>query len=162
MRNLVVFAMLMMGLVSCSRSNHENGRQIVLPNPSLLKACPSKHPPLWRDPPTGTKAIYPAKFHVDFTEGGCSYGFMAWYDKSVSFEQMRQAINQRYGKWEKMELLRPGTISIWRIEPERFVISLTEVTAEDAKVEIPLEPGMPQLIYLPIAERSPKSICDCR
>lgn len=161
MRILVAVAVLITAMTSCSRGKQDNVSRIVLPNPGLLRTCPTNRPQLWRDPRTSGNAIYPAKFHIDLGEGGCSYGFTRWYDKSVSLEEVRTAINQRYGKWELADFARPGSkMRLWRIESERFVIQLTEVAAED-KDENPGESGMTQLIYLPISDRPFKSLCDC-
>ena len=175
----VAVAVLMIVSASCSRGNREGGRQIVLPNPDLLRTCPAKGPQLWRDLRSGGGEIYPAKFWIDLAKGGCSYGFMVWYDKSVSMEEVRTAINQHYGKWEKTDFARPDSkMRLWRIEPERFVIQLTQV-GEDEKGQNPGEPGMTQVIYLPMTDRpikfsedleylgreyrtAFKGLCDCR
>jgi hypothetical protein len=157
MRNLIVLTLLVV-LVCCSRGKQGTVSRIVLPNPELLGTCPTKRPQLWRDPRTGNNVIYPAMFHIDLGRGGCSTGLTAWYDKSVSLEEVRTAINQRYGKWERTDLSN-SKIGLWRVESERFAMQLAELGKQDED-KGPGESGMKQLIYLPISGPSGPE-CDC-
>jgi hypothetical protein len=72
---------------------------------------------------------------IDYDEGS-AVGFTALYDKSVSIDQIKSAINKRYGKWA-LTIINTPQHNVWRVEHEKFAISLA--TKDD---------GMKQLIYL--------------
>jgi hypothetical protein len=65
-------------------------------------------------------------------------GVIATYDKSVSIDDIKMSIDERYGKWA---LVSNGTepVKLWRVEPEKFAIQLA--VHED---------GVKQVIYLPL------------
>lgn len=77
-----------------------------------------------------------------FDKDGCPQGLLALYNKSTSEDEIRAAIDQRYGKWTKVN----GAVKVWRVEDERFAIQLATVTDKKKKC-IPQE-EMRQLIYL--------------
>jgi hypothetical protein len=65
---------------------------------------------------------------------------LARYDKSVSEEELRAAINDRYGKWAVLR-------GVWRVESEGFVIQLATVNKEmgrDSNEEV----GTKHVIYI--------------
>lgn len=78
-----------------------------------------------------------------FDKDGCPQGLLALYDKSTSEDEIRAAINQRYGKWVKVA----GTVAdVWRVEDERFAIQLA--TIKGKKNKCMAEEEMRQVIYL--------------
>jgi len=105
-------------------------RKIVLPNPQLIHCRASDCSQLWKqDSLDGT--VYPGQVLTDFVDGSI-VGLTAAYEKSVSIEELRAAINERYATWAVKDLN-----GIWRVEPEKLVIQLTEQPD-----------GTKQLIYL--------------
>ena len=100
-------------------------KEVILPNSKLLRICASACSPLWLDQPTTAKPIYPASLTVDnFESGGnCPHGVMAFYDKSVSFDDIKRALDQHWQKWAVSDHSNPR-ILLWRVESERFAIQL--------------------------------------
>ena len=131
------------------------GREVILPNSKLLKTCASACSPLWLDKPTTAEPIYPASLTVDnFESGGnCPHGVMAFYDKSVSFDEIKVALDQRWGKWAVLDHSNPR-ILLWRVESERFAIQLA-ITGKETNE---FEPGTKQLIYIAFSG----SKCQCQ
>ena len=89
-------------------------------------------------------ALYPWQVLLDYTNGSV-IGLTAFYDQPTSIDDVQAVINERYGQWAKAEF-RTGPMRIWRIEPERFIISLSKTDA-----------GMVQLIYLTFDPKHPTS-----
>jgi hypothetical protein len=124
-------------LMFCQSSQPETGKPVALPNPGLFQCAATR---LWQDEKPQPGEIYPVRMFMDhFDKDGCPQGLLALYDKSTSEDQIRAAINQRYGKRSKAE-------NLWRVEAERFAIQLT--TVKDNKKKCIPEEEMRQLIYL--------------
>lgn len=118
-------------LLCCACVSSEKDRHIVLPNPRLLRCRASECSQLW---PNGasTDAIYPRQIVVDiFGDNPCPLGLEAIYEKSVSKDDLKVAIDKEYGQWGQ-----PGNASspakLWRVEPEQFAIQLA-VTEDRTK-----------------------------
>ena len=126
---------------------------IALPDPALMK-CANQE--LWQGEAKASFSIYPERLMMDhFDQSGCPRGMIVLYDKEVSFSAIKAAINERYGKWEQTDLARP-TISIWRVEPERFAIQLTTIGKSRKETAITGGEEMRQVIYLSIpAKKAP-------
>jgi len=63
-------------------------------------------------------------------------GIEAHYDKPVPYDDIKAAIDDRYGKWLFVD--NPSSpIKVWRVEPKQIAIQLA---ADDS--------GMKQIIYL--------------
>ncbi len=103
----------MRGLVAQDSPHRQT---IVLPNPDLI-GCAGKTcaPPLdfIGDP---AEMIFPTQIALDIGEKGCQYGFMAYYDKSVSAEQLRVALNERYPN--AADPVGESPRGFWRLESE--------------------------------------------
>lgn len=125
-------------LMFCQTSQSDGGKPIALPNPGLFRCAATR---LWVDEKPQPAEIYPVRMFVDhYDKDGCPQGLLALYDKSTSEDEIRAAINQSYGKWNK-----GLPKNLWRVESERFAIQLT--TIKDKKKCI-AEEEMRQLIYL--------------
>jgi len=130
-----------MGL-ACLEVKAENDRKIVLPDFKLAGSSVSNLSGIWQDrQPTDADAIYPKAVSIDM-DSNVVQGLTAIYDKSVSINEIQAAINKRYGKFAMARFEMPP-VMLWRIEPEKFAISLSE--ADD---------GMKQLIYLKFDAKS--------
>jgi hypothetical protein len=108
-------------LTSCS-SNHGNRESIALPNPKLL-GCTSDCSQLWQDGVPDTNAKRPTKVSIDFS-GNSPSGIVAVYDKSVSVDDLRQAINARYGQWAHPSS-GGSPVLLWRVEPDKYAIQVS-------------------------------------
>jgi hypothetical protein len=133
------FLILMTALVFCEPKKIGSEKHIVLPNSNLMR-CATTH--LWQDEKPGANSIYPVQVGIDHFDEGCPQGIVALYDKAVSLNDIKAALDQRYGKWGRAD---NGRMKLWRVEPERFAIQLT--TIDDSLREVS-EPGMKQVIYL--------------
>jgi hypothetical protein len=104
-----------------------------------------------------------------FGDGGCPRGIVAVYDKSVSMDDLKTSIDERYGKWGRADNATLP-VKLWRVEPQKFAIQLA-VTNEGTEGITPdqalaqavgqalghgdrtnmAEAGMKQVIYLAFA-----------
>jgi hypothetical protein len=166
----VVAVIAMLGLTSWGRIGHENGSRIVLPNSKLLGCRSSGCFQLWQDNPAQADAIYPRQVVIDiFGNDRCPRGILALYEKSVSTDDIKAALDQRYGKWA-LAGFATSPVKLWRVEPEKFAIQLAitedrtkEVTRDEARAfalsqaiehterSNVAEGGMKQIIYLAFA-----------
>ncbi len=116
----------------------------MLPNPNFL-TCSAQ---LWATEKTDTGAIYPVQVIMDhFNKNGCPKGLVAMYDKTVSEDEIRSAINLRYSKWARADI-GPGPLRIWRVEDEKFVIQLATIQDSHKETGESGHNGMKQVIYL--------------
>ena len=110
----------------------ERTRKIVLPNPQLIHCRSAECSQLWKQDSGDGGGVYPAQVFTDLVNGEV-VGLTAVYDKSVSKNELRAAINTLYEKWERLD-------GLWRVKPERIVIQLSERSD-----------GTKQLIYLKVS-----------
>lgn len=163
MKSLLV--VLAAGFIFGSQDQHAVGKQIVLPNPVLLRCCSSGCSQLWTAEPRPANAIYPVQVIVDLSgEQACARGLVALYDKSVPLDDIRAALDRRYGKWARGDN-STLPVKLWRVEPEAMAIQLTTVTVEPDQsgtaargTAVVDHEGMKRVIYLPFIG----SKCDCR
>lgn len=116
-----------------------NTRNIVLPSPQLIHCRSAECSQLWKQDSADGGVVYPAQVFTDFVNGEV-VGLTAVYDKSISTEEIRKAINALYEKWELLDLRRQKG-GLWRVEPEQIVIQLAERSN-----------GTKQLIYLKVSK----------
>ena len=117
--------------------------KVVLPNPKLIRCSTSSCPPVLPDG-KDPRAVYPWQVLLDYTDGSV-IGLTAFYDQPTSIDDVQAVVNERYGQWAKAEF-KTGPVRIWRVEPERFVINLSQANT-----------GMVQLIYLTFDPKHPTS-----
>jgi hypothetical protein len=132
MKRILAVLMAMMTTMSFAPRatfNPENGGHIVLPNEKLMSCKSSSCSQLWSD--AGPNDIYPRQVMVDFFGSAgsesCVRGSAAIYEKSVSIDDLKAAIDQRWGKWKYAD-----NAKLWRVEPQKFAIQLG-VTADRTK-----------------------------
>ena len=135
-------------LAGYGQGKPETGKRVVLPNMKLLRCVSLACSPLWQDKAPDENDIYPKQISVDLPGANpCPLGLTAQYDKSVSMDELKAAIDVRYGKWAKAT--NPTSpVKSWRIETESFSIQLREVDKIDAQLSgDKLEVGMKTIIY---------------
>jgi hypothetical protein len=94
-------------------------RKVVLPNPQLVHCHSAECSQLWKQDSTDGGIVYPAQVLTDFVNGEV-VGLTAVYDKSVSKEELRAAVNVLYAK-------SPQAVpDMWRVESEQLVISIID------------------------------------
>jgi len=116
----VATAVVTLGLTSPAAPNP--GEHIILPDSRLIGCKVSTCSQVMPDQVADSHATYPWQVRVDITDGTIS-GLTAFYDPSISVDVIKASIDERYGKWAVHGLDRDRTKS-WRIEPEKFVVSL--------------------------------------
>jgi hypothetical protein len=112
----------------------DSTRKIVLPSPQLIHCRAAECSQLWKQDSTDGGIVYPAQVLTDLVNGEV-VGLTAVYDKSVSIEELRAAVDARYSKWTVS-----GLDLHWRVDPEQLVISISDGCA-GAKLIIYLKIG---------------------
>ncbi len=136
MRRVIKAAIVALSLTwSFTAMAQSGGRHIVLPNPKLLGCSGAGCAELWQDTTKDENAVYPWQVSTDVNNQAV-IGIVALYDKPVSFDEVKSAIDERYGKWTLLDTEKPR-LKMWRVESEKFTIQLA-----------PKKNGMIQLIYL--------------
>jgi hypothetical protein len=147
MKHIMLAMMFMMSLTSYAQVKQETGKHVILPSSKLLKCVSFDCSQLWQDKPPDPNDIYPKQVVVDLLKNDyCPTGVMAHYDKSVSIEVLKAAVDERYGKWAMPEF-KTGPVMLWRVESEKFVISVSTVDKQEEERD-GLEPGTKTVIYL--------------
>jgi hypothetical protein len=140
-------ALVTLGLTSSATPNP--GEHIILPDSKLIGCRVSTCSQVMPDPIADATAIYPWQVSVEITDGTIS-GLTALYDPSTSIDVVRASIDHRYGKWAVHGLGR-GRAKTWRIEPEKFVVSLAPADK--------LYYGMSSVSYLAFGAKHPVRSC---
>lgn len=97
----------------------DSTRKVVLPSPQLIHCRAAECSQLWKQDSSDGGIVYPAQVLTDFVNGEI-VGLTAVYDKSVSREEIRAAINALYSTWTVS-----GLADSWRVEPEQLVIMVS-------------------------------------
>ncbi len=113
----------------------DHTRKIVLPNAQLIHCRSAECSQLWKQDSGDGGVVYPAQVFTDLVKGEV-VGLTAVYDKSISQQEIRTAIDTLYPKAAYRDL--PG---MWRVESEQLLIQLSGRTD-----------GTKQLIYLKIGK----------
>jgi hypothetical protein len=141
----------------CGRAQVSGGtRKIVLPNSQLIHCRSAECSQLWKQDSGDGGAVYPAQVLTDFVNGEV-VGLTAVYDKSVSTQELRAAIDALYAKW-KLDL-HGGKLSLWRVESEQLAVSLFD-NADGTKQLAYLKFGTTSSL-VPAAHIFPGSQTDC-
>ncbi len=96
----------------------DSTRKVVLPSPQLVHCRAAECSQLWKQDSSDGGIVYPAQILTDFVNGEV-VGLTAVYDKSVTTEEIRTAINALYSKWTVS-----GLTNTWRVDPEQLLISV--------------------------------------
>ena len=146
----IILLIAITSLAICPFGVAQNHRHIVLPDFKLAGSSAPDISQIWQHPkPDDPRAIYPKQISIDI-DNNVVQGLTAIYDKSISIGDLQLAINEHYGNFV-LENLRVPPMQVWRVEPEKFVISLSE--AED---------GMKQVIYLKFSPVSVRPGWQCK
>ncbi len=150
MKTAIATVALMLALVHLHSVKKESDQRVVLPNSNLLRCGSSDCFQLWSQKQE-EHAIFPKQLIVDMDQN-CLYGMTALYDKSVPFDEIESAIDERYAKWAKRDVAN-STLKLWRVEPEKFAIQLSVADRKDDKRNV-AEAGTKQAIYLAFGGKS--------
>ena len=124
-------------------------KRVILPNSKLIRCVSLECSQLWQDKAPAANDIYPREVTVDLPDNTpCPLGLTAQYDKSVSLDDLKAAIDARYGKWA-FAASATSPVKMWRVETERIAIQLRSVTERDAKLsDDKLEVGTKTVVYM--------------
>jgi len=130
-------------------SHGQVAKRVILPNSKLIRCVSLECSWLWQDKAPEANDIYPKEVTVDLPDNlPCALGVKAVYDKSASMDDLKAAIDTRYGKWA-FATNATSPVKLWRVESERFSIQLSEVTLRDAKLsDDKLEVGTKMVVYM--------------
>ena len=117
--------------------------KIILPDPKVIGCSTSSCPSVLPDG-KGPRLVYPWQVSLDYNHGSV-IGLTALYDDPTSVDDVRAAVNERYGKFA-FDSNGKTPVNLWRVEPEKLAISLSTN-----------EYGMVQIIYLTFDARHPTS-----
>lgn len=117
--------------------------RVILPDPKVIRCSTSSCPsvlPEGNDP----RVVYPWQVSLDYNNGSV-IGLTALYDDPTTVDDVRAAVDERYGKFA-FDSNGKTPVNMWRVEPEKLAISLSTN-----------EYGMVQLIYLTFDAKHPTS-----
>lgn len=75
--------------------------------------------------PGNTEALHPLTIMTDIKESRY-FAATVCYPKTITFEEVREALNQRYKKYEKASFATNALMGLWRNEDDQYAIQLTE------------------------------------
>jgi hypothetical protein len=146
MKILIAAIVLMVSLVHWETTKDEKNARLVLPNPKLLRCGSSDCFQLWLEKSVQANPVFPKQVVIDMNQG-CLYGIRAIYDKSISVDDVKAAIDEQYRKWA-LPLDDPsGPVKLWRVEPEKFAIQLSVGDKKTEKMNM-ADAGTKQAIYI--------------
>ena len=150
MKRVIAAVVLTLGLIHLQSTKEENGKRFMLPNPRLLRCTSSDCFQLRSEKPEAN-AVFPKQVIIDMNQN-CIYGVTALYDKSVPVDDVKSAINARYGKWASADFVN-SPLNLWRVESEKFSIQASVADQKDEKRHV-AESGTKQGIYIAFGGRS--------
>jgi hypothetical protein len=128
--------MVAVSLTPCGTAKDMSGGHVVLPNSKLVGCRASTCSQVWQDIRRDAAPLYPQNISIDIKDGAV-LGIMAHYDKSVSVDDIKTAIDDHFGKSTYVIDNETAPVKVWRVESEKIAIQLA--TEDD---------GMKQVIYL--------------
>ena len=142
---MIAAVVLMLGLAHCQAAKEEKANHILLPSPKLLRCKSSDCNQMWLEKSAEENVVFPRQVVIDMNQN-CLYGMTVLYDKSIPLDDIKAAIDERYGKWAVPEFAN-SPLKIWRVEPEKFAIQLSMVGKKDEKRNI-TEAGTKRAVYI--------------
>jgi hypothetical protein len=125
MKSMLLTGLLVTSISSMSfgQARQQSTKRVILPNIKLVRCMTSDCFQLLQDEPPRPGDIFPEYINVAFLDRWCPFGLTARYNKAVSFEDLKDALEKRYGKgttknWTDAPLV------IWEIESDHLVIQL--------------------------------------
>ncbi len=99
------------------------GQELVHFNPDVLGALQNENMKLLLG--GDTNAIAPIEISLEL-KNGRYIGATIVYPKSISFIAIKKSLNSLYKQFEKPDFKDNKTLDLWRHEPKRFAIQLSE------------------------------------
>jgi hypothetical protein len=121
---LIGVAVLSFAMTSSKCTSTNSRRNVVLPSIHLIGCKTSPCSQIWSDDTTSPGATFPQKVSVDIDDKGV-LGVDAKYSKSTALDDISASIDSRYRKWV-FPKDQAGRHTLWRVDPERLAIQLSE------------------------------------
>jgi len=115
---MIKFILLIALFVTTPVCGVEVRRPVVLPNPALLGCRARTCSQLWQEENMRANAAYPRQVIVDIDQKAVT----AFYNKSVSLEDLKASINERYPRCLRID----DVVKVWRVEKQKFAIYLSK------------------------------------
>ena len=144
MRTFLATVVLVISLPICQSASEER-KVIILPNPKMLGCKLADCSPLWLDKVAAANAVFPKQLIIDSNQR-CVPGMTALYEKEVSFDDLKAAIDEHWGKFA-VPGFEKSSIRLWRVAPDKFAIQLSVADKKNKKMS-GVDPGTKQVIFL--------------
>lgn len=131
-----IMIIFLIAISSCDKTDDSSNSNVVLPNSKVIGNSSENIPQIWQNIHKKGNAIYPKQLTIDINNNALS-GMMALYDKSISIDDIKVAIDNHYSKWASASN-STSPVKLWRVVPNKFAIQLS--IADD---------GMKRVVYLP-------------
>jgi len=109
--------------ISLGQAKDQLSKRVILPNIKLVRCMTSDCFQLLQDDPPRPGDIYPEHIDVAFIGRWCPFGLTARYNKAVSFEELKAALEKQYGKGTA-ENWPHGPAMTWQVESAHIFIEL--------------------------------------
>lgn len=109
--------------MSFGQARQQSSSRVILPNTKLVRCMASDCFQLLQDDPPRPGDIYPEHIDVAFLDRWCPFGLTARYNKAVSFDNLKAALEKRYGKGT-VENWPHGPAMTWQVESDHVFIEL--------------------------------------
>jgi hypothetical protein len=131
---LLLGAFLLTGMcgMSAGQATDQSTKRVILPNVKLVRCMTADCFQLLQDNPPRPGDIYPEHIDVAFLDRWCPFGLTARYNKAVSFEDLKGALEKRYGKGDAKNW-PDGPVMTWQVESAHVFILLDTADARMAK-----------------------------
>jgi hypothetical protein len=138
---------IVMSLVGAAgaQAKEQPPKHVILPNIGLVRCMVSDCYQLLQTDPPGPGDIYPSHVDVAFLDRWCPFGLTARYDKAVAFDDLRAALEKRYGKGTS-QTWPDGPVVFWEIESIHVSILLDVADKRMAKSQS-VEEGTKSIHY---------------
>lgn len=118
--------------MSVGQAKEQYAKRVILPNVQLVRCISSDCFRLLQDEPPRPGDIYPEHIDVAFLDRWCPFGLTARYNKAVSYETLRDALEKRYGKGTS-ENWPTGPAMIWEVKSAHVSIDLVVANKQMAE-----------------------------
>jgi hypothetical protein len=131
--------------MSLAQAKDQLVKRVILPNIELIRCMTADCFQLLQNEPPRPGDIYPEHIDVAFLDRWCPFGLTARYNKAVSFDDLKVALEKRYGKGATKNWTDIPSV-IWEVEPAHVIVELKVVDKRMSQKE-PLEEGTKLLHY---------------
>jgi hypothetical protein len=136
MKSILLGALLVTSICSMSsgQTKSQSTKHVILPNIKLVRCMTSDCFQLLQNEPPRPGDIYPEHIDVAFLDRWCPFGLTARYNKAVSFDDLKDALEERYGKGTAKNWT-DASVVVWEVESAHLVIQLDITDKRMAQIQ---------------------------